>query len=84
MKYIWSHGKTKHLKTEIQEMNNALSAERMKNEKLKESKTEYVIKPDKKLEESNKKTIESSGHFRDNCAKTGFLAHSTDFYTDMP
>ena len=50
--------KIKHQKSEIEGMNNSLSDERIKNEKLKDSKTEYIIIPDKKLEDSKKKLSE--------------------------
>ena len=52
------NNKIKHQKSEIEGMNNSLSDERIKNEKLKESKTEYIIIPDKKLEDSKKKLSE--------------------------
>jgi len=52
------NNKIKHLKSEIEGMNNSLSNERIKNEKLKESKTKYTIIPDKKLEDSKKKLSE--------------------------
>jgi chromosome segregation ATPase len=52
------NNKIKHQKSEIEGMNNSLSDERIKNEKLKESKTEYIMIPDKKLEDSKKKLSE--------------------------
>ena len=44
--------KIKHLKIENEGLHNALSAERMKNEKFTKFGIECSIKPDKKLEES--------------------------------
>ena len=52
------NNKIKHQKHQIEGLNNSLSDERIINEKLKESKTEYIIKPDKKLEDSKKKLSE--------------------------
>ena len=50
--------KIRHQKGEIEGMNNSLSDERIRNEKLKESKTEYIVIPNKKLEDSKKKLSE--------------------------